>query len=261
MIAKEMPMPAYGERVLQKDMKGPDVAELQLRLAGFRGTVPDGDFGSGTELQLQKFQQDVMKMANPTRVVDRATFIAIDQFAQRYPIDFKQLKCPCGTCSGFGRGLFRGQYLQGGQGQEINNLYEYPGIHRMLLWAVRAVYFYLPEHQFSFSSGYRCSVDNQQHKRTSTNHHGKAVDLDIALKAGESKRDDAVKCDAVRGKLVELSNAQIGWTAANRKALEPSSIAPTWVHYDVRQYDAIYLADSYFCKDADSLDKPMAIKV
>jgi len=38
-----------GERELKRGSKGPDVAELQLRLAGFRGTVPDGDFGPGTE--------------------------------------------------------------------------------------------------------------------------------------------------------------------------------------------------------------------
>ncbi|MBQ0944311.1 peptidoglycan-binding protein [Ideonella sp. 4Y16] len=246
---------AYGSRVLRKDMKGPDVVELQIRLAGFRGTIPDGDFGSGTELQVQKFQQDVMGMASPTRVVDRATFEAIDAFAQKYPIDFKTLRCPCGHCSGFGNGRFRDTYVPGGEGQEQFNHYEYPGIHRLLLWAVRAVYHYLPEHRFSFSSGYRCSVDNQQHGRTTTNHRGKAVDLDIALKPGESKRDDADKCNAVRGRIVELSNAQVGWAARNRKSLEPPDIAPTWVHYDVRQYERAYLADDFFCRDLAGLDR------
>jgi len=41
----------YGDRELKKGTKGLDVRELQIRLAGFRGTMPDGDFGPGTELQ------------------------------------------------------------------------------------------------------------------------------------------------------------------------------------------------------------------
>jgi len=252
---------AYGERVLEKGSKGPDVVELQIRLAGFRGTTPDGSFGSGTELQVQKFQEDYMKMSSPTRIVDRETFRAIDDFAKRYPINFAQLKCPCGQCSGFGQGRFKGRYTPGGEGQEKFNRYEYPGIHRMILWASRAVFFYLPEHKFKFSSGYRCSVDNQQNNRTTTNHHGKAVDLDIALQPNESKRDDRDKCDAVRGRIVELSNAQVGWGAKNRKALEPSDVAPTWVHYDVREYEPKYLRDEFFCQDPAGLNNPLPIKV
>ncbi len=37
----------YGERELRRGMNGPGVRELQIRLAAFRGTVPDGDFGAG----------------------------------------------------------------------------------------------------------------------------------------------------------------------------------------------------------------------
>ena len=124
----------------------------------------------------------------------------------------------------------------------------------MLLWAVRAAFFYLPQHRFVVSSCYRCSLDNRQHGRSSTNHHGKAIDLDIPLKAGESKRDDMLKCDAIRGRLVETAHAQVGWDAANRKALEPSHIAPTWVHYDVRCYEPKYLGDEMFCTTLKQLD-------
>jgi hypothetical protein len=242
-------------------MQGPDVVELQIRLAGFRGTAPDGDFGSGTELQLQKFQQDFMGMATPTRVVDRATYLAIDDLARKFPIDFTKLRCPCGQCGGFGKGLFKDIYVPGGEGQEVSHHYEYPGIHRMILWAARALFHYMPEHQFTFNSGYRCHVDNEKNKRTTTNHMGKAVDIDIVLQAGESKRDDADKCNEVRGKLVELSNAQIGWSARNRKSLEPPDIAPTWVHYDVRQYERKFLTDEYFCKDLTGLDNLLPIQV
>ncbi|HEX6266053.1 MAG TPA: peptidoglycan-binding domain-containing protein, partial [Burkholderiales bacterium] len=84
----------YGERELKRGCKGPDVAELQLRLAGFRGTLPDGDFGPGSERQVMSFQGDFMGIV-PTGVVDRATMRAIDAFARRFPIDFKALKCRC----------------------------------------------------------------------------------------------------------------------------------------------------------------------
>jgi hypothetical protein len=261
-LARDMPAAAvlaYGTRELRAGCKGPDVAELQTRLAGFRGTVPDGDFGGGTTLQVTCFQRDFMKLAAPTGVVDRATFLAIDAFADKYPIDFKLLRCPCGTCKGFGQQLFKGLYFEGQPKTEAFCRYEYPGIHRMLLWAARAVFVYVPERQFTFNSGYRCSVDNAQHGRNTTNHHGKAVDLDIVLKAGENKMSDMANCDAVRGMLGEAANAQIGWLTSNRKSLEPREIAPTWVHYDVRCYEAKYLTDEAFCTSNAALNARLPI--
>ena len=250
---------AYGSRELRVGCKGTDVAELQTRLAGFRGTLPDGDFGNGTALQVTCFQRDFMKLASPTGVADRATFLAIDAFADQYPIDFKLLRCPCGTCKGFGQQLFKSLYFDGQPRTEASHRYEYPGIHRMLLWAARAVFVYVPDQQFTFNSGYRCSVDNANHARNTTNHHGKAVDLDIVLKPGEDKKRDMVNCDAVRGTLGEVSNAQIGWLTPNRKSLEPREIAPTWVHYDVRCYEAKYLTDSAFCTSNTALNARLPI--
>ena len=251
----------YGDRVLKKDMSGDDVAELQLRLAGFRGTLPDGDFGPGTELQVKAFQKDYMGMAAPTSVVDRATFLAIDDMARKFPIDFAQLRCPCGVCSGFGQGKFKGLYMNGGKGQEQFHRYEYPGIHRMILWAARGLFSYRRDLRFSFTSGYRCSVENERKGRTTTNHHGKAVDIDIALSPDMGKREDMERCNEIRGLLVEKSNAQVGWLGSNRKSLEPADIAPTWVHYDVRSYEPKYLKDSYFCTDQNSLDQRLPIAV
>jgi hypothetical protein len=249
----------YGTRELRSGCKGPDVAELQTRLAGFRGTVPDGDFGGGTTLQVTSFQRDFMKMAAPTGVVDRATFLAIDAFADQYPINFDLLRCPCKVCQGFGQQLFKGLYFDGQPKTEAFHRYEYPGIHRLLLWAARAVFVYVPDRQFTFNSGYRCSVDNTNHARNTTNHHGKAVDLDIVLKPGENKMSDMANCDAVRGKIVETAHGQIGWLAANRKSLEPANIAPTWVHYDVRCYDRPYLGDEAFCTSNDALNARLPI--
>jgi len=250
----------YGERELKRNCKGPDVAELQIRLAGFRGTLPDGDFGPGTERQVMSFQRDYMEMRQPTGIVDRATLRAVDEFADDYPIDFKALKCRCGKCGGFGKGQFKGRYLAGRPRAEAFHLYEYPGVHRMLLWAVRAVFFYLPAHRFVINSGYRCSADNAKHGRSSTNHHGKAIDIDIVAKSGEDQQDDMVKCDAARGRIVSTADAQVGWNAPNRKALEPSNIAPTWVHYDVRCYELKYLADGFFCKTLKALNNRKPIR-
>ena len=55
----------YGERDLVRGAGGEDVVELQMRLAGFRGTVPDGGFGPGTELQVTSFQRDWMERGQP----------------------------------------------------------------------------------------------------------------------------------------------------------------------------------------------------
>lgn len=247
----------YGSRTIRVGMKGDDVAELQLRLAGFSGGAPDGDFGPGSERQLKQFQSDVMGTQNSDGIAGKQTFAAIDQFAADYPFDFSELKCKCGVCSGFGQGRFKGEFREGKPKVEAYNNYEYPGMHRMLLWAVRAAFFYYPDYQFSINSAYRCAEDNRQHNRSSTNHHGKAIDVDVPRKAGETKEDDARRCDAIRANLVVKSNAQIGWSASNKKSLEPANIAPTWVHYDVRSFASKYLQDNFFCTTLVDLDRPI----
>jgi hypothetical protein len=251
----------YGQRVLKRGLHGSDVEELQIRLAGFRGTLPDGDFGPATELQVIQFQRDFMGMTDPTGIVDWATMEATDQFAEQYPFDFDTLQCDCGVCDGFGQGRFKDEFRPGKPKTEHTYLYEYPGIHRMLLWAVRAVFFYAAEYDFVITSGYRCGVKNDQRGRTSTNHHGKAIDMDIVGKPTDDKRDDMNRCEQVRGLIVEHSNAQIGWKAANRKSLEPANIAPTWVHYDVRCYAPRYLEDRFFCTALEALDNKQPLKV
>jgi hypothetical protein len=244
---------AYRSRTLSDGMTGDDVIELQMRLAGFRGTLPDGDFGGGTKLQVQSFQRDVMGIANPNGVADASVFDAIDAFAAQHPVNFAQLRCPCGVCNGFGRGKFKGLYSNARK-VEMFYRYEYPGIHRMILWAYRATQFYarVEGWQLTINSGYRCSENNRINGRSSTNHHGKAIDIDI-LNA-PSKVVDRDRCNRLRGILVSKANAQIGWLASNRKSLEPADIAPTWVHYDVRSYDRKYLDDRYFVTTAAALD-------
>lgn len=237
---------------LGRGAKGAAVVELQMRLAGFRGTVSDGDFGPGTELQVMAFQREWMQMTVPHGRADAQTQAAIRAFGESYPIDFGQLRCPCGSCGGFGRGQFRGRFRKDIRAEAYNR-YEYPGIHRMLLWTYRAAQHYAKGRgwRLTVNSCYRCSEHNRMKGRSSTNHHGKAIDIDIIGGGGTDRQ----RCDILRGILVEKATAQIGWSAANRKALEPASIAPTWVHLDVRCYAPQYLDDAYFVKDATALDR------
>ncbi len=249
---------AFGDKTLKRNDKGKDVVELQLRLAGFRGTIWDGEFGPGTELQVVCFQRNYMGMQKPTGIVATKTFAALKQFATEFPIDFAQIRCVCGKCGGFGQDRFSGKYKPGMPPIEAYHRREYRGVHKAILHSYRAAKFYCARAGFptaKITSGYRCWVDNQKHGRDSTNHMGKALDVDFPLLAGEGKRDDAARCDRARGILVEQSNFQTGWGANNRKSLEPSDIAPTWIHMDVRSYELRFLADEHFVTSNAELDK------
>jgi len=225
------------------------VVELQIQLAGFRGTVWDGIFGPGTELQVISFQREYMELEVPSGIIDADTVQAFERFAEEFPVDFEKIKCPCGQCGGFGQSRFKGEYKEAKNGIEAYHKYEYPGVHRAILQAFRAAQFYATKNGFDLpypSSGYRCWIYNEMKGRTSSNHMGKALDIDFPDKEGEDKRDDANRCDKFRGLLVEKSNFQIGWSANNKKALESSIDAQTWVHMDVRCFESKYLDNNFF---------------
>ncbi len=246
---------SFVEHSLSRGASGPEVVELQLRLAGFRGTVWDGDFGPGTELQVMAFQQDYMGMAVPTGVADPALFEALARFAAEYPMDFSALACPCGACPGFGNGLFKGEY-RADPAIERFHRYEYPGIHKAILHASQAARFYAGRAELGelvYTSGYRCWEDNARHGRRSTNHMGKALDLDFAGVTNKARDRDL--CNVLRALLVEKCGFQIGWGAANVKVLEPANIAPTWVHMDVRNYGPDYLTDAFFVTGSEQLNR------
>ena len=248
---------AFGDRPLIRGANGPDVVELQLRLAGFRGTLWDGDYGPGTELQVRTFQRDVMGQSSPSGAVDATTFEALFKFATDHPLDFNAIRCPCGQCQGFGQARFKNEFTPGNPSVEAFHRYEYPGVHKAILHTLRAATFYLTRAQYpklTVASGYRCWICNEQKGRSSTNHMGKALDFDFPLAAGEDKRDDANRCDKARGLLVELGGFQTGWGANDRKAFEPSNIAPTWIHMDVRCYQKQFLDDKFFVTSNEQLD-------
>ena len=245
------------ERPLAPGDRGKAVVELQLRLAGFAGTVWDGIYGSNTEQQVRQFQKDYMDLPEPSGIFDRETASALRQFADEYPIEFAAWHCPCGTCGGFGQGRFRNEFRQGKPRVEAFHCYEYPGVHRALLHTFRAACFYLKHAGFPaprITSGYRCLENNRMQGRESTNHMGKAVDFDFALQRREGRKEDRQRCDRARKLLMKNCNFQIGWSALNTKSLEPSDIAPTWVHCDVRCYDSNLLEDSFFVRSQEELD-------
>ena len=223
--------------------------------------------------------------ANAKWVVKKpeATAKAINNLSSKYSIDFSQLKCTCKAhCGGFGKQRHKGESV----GAEIYNKYEYPGIHRSLLWAVRGLMFYLESEKspelkiMGYSAGYRCHDNNAEHldknnkPRTSTNHMGKAVDILIESKAHgnwirhKDVASNEVLCDKVRGICHDKFKAQIRWQNSDHFSMEPSeeikkgeATAPDWVHLDVRQFNHDnYLQDKFFCKDTPTLNgKPLAL--
>jgi len=230
---------------------GQDVQELQIRLSGFEGGVPDGNFGPGTERSVIAFQRDYMQQSNPSGEGDMDTLQALGDFANQFPLKWTELACPCGQCAGFGQGQGQGEYRAGKPQAEAYHQYEYPGIHRSLLWALRAIMFYHPDMPLQISSGYRCKINNQQNGRTSTNHQGKAIDISVP----GSREEKMFHADRLRDDIVRQCNAQIGWSCGNQKALEPANIAPTWVHLDVRCFASEFLADYHFCSSPVELDR------
>ena len=256
-------------KVLKKDDKGPLVKELNIRLSGFGGNVPTDVFTDRTVEMVKQFQQDYMEIT-PTGVVCGKMFKAIDEFNEKYTFDFDRLKCPCGVCDGFGRGLSSSQ-KQKANIKEKNRSYEYPGIHRTLIWTLKSTMFYLEKKSALnlklgyISSGYRCQQNNIQKGRTTTNHMGKAVDVHF-YKNNDTLTTE-VNCDLVRDEiLISKSGANLRWPKENVLSLEPSTkdrigsewIATNWVHFDVRRFNLQYLKDEFFVK---SLDEAIGEKI
>lgn len=246
------------ERPLKFRDSGEDVVELQLILAGFSGTDWDGFFGQNTEKSVKQFQHHFMGLQNPSGIADFITLHALRDFNNTFQFDFDDLKCTCGLCGGFGYSKNQGVYLKGKPQVEAYYQYEYPGIHKAILYSYKACIFYAKRNNFPtpvINCGYRCSENNKQHGRTSTNHQGKALDIDFP--APKVTKEDVIadksRCDAFRELMTKFGNFQIAWNTLNQKALEPSSIAPTWIHMDVRCYSQKFLQDKFFIKNPKDL--------
>lgn len=218
------------------------VLEVNIRLAGFGGALPSSNFTDLTEKCIKQFQRDYMK-APETGKICGALIMAIDKFNYAYPIGpyFQQMKCPCGKCSGFGNGR-----MEVPSGRNIAN--EYPGIHRSVIWMLKAMMFYLEaiysESNFKLRtiySSYRCIVDNNVQKRTTVNHMGLAFDLHFNKNGSRTK--SASDMEKIREIVFMRHMGATLKRTENRIWLEPSKwnngspAATTWVHYDVSMYD------------------------
>lgn len=247
---------------IKKGDKNELVREMNIRLSGFGGNVPTDEFTDRTETSIKQFQKDYMKIT-PTGKVCGNTLKAIDEFGTKYSYTFSETACPCGTCGGYGDGSNKGEYTKETKTEAFHK-YEYPGIHRSLFWALKAVMFYMEKDASAYSvksisSGYRCRVDNKNKGRTSTNHMGKALDIHFNKNGVRTKV--VADIEAIRKDFfVKYLGSQYSWPAANKFSLETTDQgAGTWVHYDVRSFEATYLEDKYFAKtNAIVIGEPIA---
>ncbi len=240
-----------GRSCIRLGAEGKLIQEINIRLAGFGGNVPTTNFTARTANMIRQFQRDYMEI-QPTGRICGDTLKAIDEFGDNYTFVWDELKCPCGVCDGFGQGLYSEQKQDAGIA-ERSRRYEYPGIHRSLLWAYKAAMFYLTKKEGgiytvnSSSSGYRCNERNKQRGRSSTNHMGKAIDV-IFNKNGTRTRSNA-DIEKIRSEVFnKCLGAKWDWRAEKDIFyLESTSMgATTWVHFDVREFNITHLKDEFF---------------
>jgi GH24 family phage-related lysozyme (muramidase)/LysM repeat protein len=262
---------------------GPLIEELNIRLAGFGGTISPpsmlNEFSSQTENAIKQFQTDYMGIA-PTGKVCGSLLLAIDDFRSKYKVNISEMKCPCGKCDGFGNGYtdsaIAGIFSDAGHTKPLKGR-EYPGMHRSLLWSLRAAIFYAGDKDkdlaYSFlglSSGYRCWHNNAGYrggritstKRKTTNHMGNALDVQFK-KVGHATRCEGSDVDAIRQNIfVKRLGAQLGWAERNKLSLETAAQGATsWVHVDVREYDTHYKDSRFYAVTQIGVDGDLMIEI
>jgi GH24 family phage-related lysozyme (muramidase)/plastocyanin len=248
------------------------VREINIRLAGFGGLVPTDQFTAETRKGVIQFQRDYMKI-EPTGQVCGNTLKAIDEFAEKYKFSFNELKCKCSNkgnevinviskikevnnCTGFGDGSNEGVYLNNTTSEKFNR-YEHPGIHRSVLWGLKASIFYLSKTECVYkfkaiSSGYRCRNHDEFHKKQTTNHMGKAIDIHYNNAEGD-RANKVTDMNSIRKDIFEKYLDAKYWKA-NKFGLESAEVGATsWVHFDVREFNEKYLEDKYFVKEESEL--------
>jgi LysM repeat protein len=258
-----------GDICLKKGSKSSDlIREINIRLAGFGGAVPTDEFTELTEKCVKQFQRDYMKTAETGRVCGNV-LKALDGFMSRFSLatHFKKTVCtetvkrdghkvdiPCRFCAGYGNNKRKYDFKKGG---DLAN--EYPGIHRSVMWIARAVMFYLEKTHdklgYSFNainSGYRCVGNGLAVPRYTVNHMGMALDLGFQFQGKHTGNPE--KVEEIRSKIFDTYMNAARRRSANRMWLEPSSIAPTWVHFDIKDWDQKYKFDAIFAETIDDVD-------
>jgi len=264
------------------------IREINIRLAGFGGNVPTDKFTDRTEKMIKQFQRDYMKVPETGKVCGNV-LVAIDDFSMKFDISntfWGQIKCSCSTkgrnatsklkginemnaCDGFGD--HTGKLTYGGNANsEKFHRYEYPGIHRSLLFGIKALQFYFSKQKKykidHVTSGYRCRFKNY----TTTNHQGKAIDIQFSKGTWEIRGEQRNNLGALRDIRDEIYIKHLGaqkeWPGKNLYSIEPIDLLYdrrgnvrfdhtfSWIHVDVREFDPIYLEDKYFCKSSSILN-------
>lgn len=273
---------------IKKGDKSELIREINIRLAGFGGNVPTDEFTDRTEKMIKQFQRDYMKVPETGKVCGNV-LLAIDDFSSKFDIGttfWNQLKCSCSTkgkevtselrkikeknnCDGFGDHTGKNTY-KATPHDEANHKYEYPGIHRSLLFGLKALKFYFSQQNVysldSISSGYRCRFKNY----VTTNHQGKAIDIqfskgDWKIRGEQKKNLETLR--KIRDEFyIKYLGGQENWTNPNKYSIEPIDLLYkkngkvrfdhtfSWIHFDVRRFDAVYLEDKYFCKNSQNLN-------
>jgi len=151
--------------------------------------------------------------------------------------------------------------------------YEYPGMHRSLMWAYKALLFYLEKEYGDktsgkytvkhIESGYRCRYQQTFQDASdglSFNHMGNAIDIhfyidgerDTVNKLSEIKTCvDNIREDVIR-KYMGVGAGK-GWEAGKIGIERASDGATTWVHMDVREF-INYKADKFYKQTLDDIN-------
>lgn len=235
------------------------IREINIRLAGFGGALPTDEFTNLTAACIRQFQRDYMGVIETGKICG-SVLSALDKFYYEYPIASFMAKasCPCGECLGYGNNI-RG--VKSG----LNTANEYPGLHRSLIWVLKALSFYLKNDFKSenievayIESGYRCIESNKQKKRTSVNHMGLA--LDIHFNKNGVRTTASQDMNKIRKRILVAKMNASEQRQDDKIYMEPekfndgSSGASTWVHYDVTKFSMVARNEIYFKKTVKDLN-------
>lgn len=247
------------------------IREVNIRLSGFGGNVPTDEFTDRTEKMIKQFQRDYMQVPETGKICGNV-LSAIDDFCNKWSEKISEYTCLCknvnsitSKCSGFGKGRYNGEYSSSSKIERYHK-YERPGIHRSLLWGTSALRFYLSKqdvykHLWK-TAGYRCWEHNNSVPRKSTNHMGKAVDIQFSKNghtiAGKIASNLPLLREINEKFYSKYLNAKYQWVnGKNNFSIEPIGLGKdhtySWIHLDVREFDNEYLDDKYFVKTQEKI--------
>lgn len=235
------------------------IREVNIRLAGFGGALPTDQFTELTAKCINQFQKDYMGVPETGKICG-SVLVALDKFYKEYPVQGFMAKalCPCKKCKGYGnnrRGVPSG----------LNTANEYPGLHRSLIWILKALNFYLKNEFKSqkmevayIESGYRCIANNIQKGRASVNHMGLA--LDIHINKNGRRTSELGDMEYIRKNILAVKMGASEQRIDNKIYLEPKKFnngkdgALTWVHFDITKFPSSNFDDFYFKKTVEDLN-------